>query len=173
MKTIIKIKSFTLRPFRMSDARAIAQNINDREIARNLLTVPHPYKIRDARKHLRLTLKHDRKRKRTRYSFALDMGGEVIGSISLFKTRDHRAEIGYWLTRRFWGQGIMTRAVKKVTAFAFRDLGLHRVYAHVFYFNKASMRVLRKAGYVKEGILRKHEKKGSRHIDSYLFAKVR
>lgn len=173
MRKIIKTRRFTLRPFRMSDAASIAKNINHRQIARNLLTVPFPYTIKDARKHLKLTLKRSRKRKHAPISLAIDIDGEVVGAIGLFRVTSHKAEMGYWLTHRLWGQGIMAEAVKKMTSFAFNELGLHRVYAHVFYFNKASMRVLEKAGFAREGILRKHDLKGKRLVDSHLFARVR
>lgn len=67
----------------------------------------------------------------------------------------------------------MTRAVKLVTRLGFDELKLKRIYAHVFSYNKASMRVLEKSGYQKEGLLRKYIKKGNAYKDAYLFAKIR
>jgi RimJ/RimL family protein N-acetyltransferase len=76
------------------------------------------------------------------------------------------------LGRKYWGQGIMTEAVKLVTKYAFEKLGLKRVYANVFWGNKQSARVLEKNGFKLEGRLKKYAKKGNKFLDAILFAKV-
>jgi [ribosomal protein S5]-alanine N-acetyltransferase len=96
-----------------------------------------------------------------------------LGGIDLNNIKEHKAEIGYWLGKDYWGQGIMTEAVRLITTYGFEKLGLRRIYAHVFVFNKASMTVLKKAGFKYEGKLRKHAKKGDKFLDSFLFAKVK
>jgi [ribosomal protein S5]-alanine N-acetyltransferase len=67
----------------------------------------------------------------------------------------------------------MTEVVKEIIRYGFNELALRRIYAFVFPDNKASMRVLEKAGFIFEGILRKNVKKGDKLIDEYLFAKVK
>ena len=57
------------------------------------------------------------------------------------------AEIGYWLGEEFWGRGIVSEALRAVTDYAFATFDLCRIYAGVFEWNPASMRVLEKAGY--------------------------
>lgn len=64
----------------------------------------------------------------------------------------------------------MTEAVKKITEYGFRELGLVRITAKVFYFNKGSARVLEKSGYTCEGILRNHYKKDGKIFDGKLYA---
>jgi len=170
---VLKSKQFVLRPLKKEDAEDIARNINCPIIARNTSRIPYPYTLKDAKTWLAKTLKENRKKKRTKVNFAIEIDGEVVGSISLEDIKGHKAEIGYWLGEKYWGRGIMTEAVKLVTRFGFRELKLRRIYAFVFCFNKASKRVLEKAGYNLEGVLRKHYKKGKRFIDVYLLAKVR
>lgn len=67
----------------------------------------------------------------------------------------------------------MTAAVKTLTEYVFKTLPLRRIYADVFLFNKASAKVLQKAGYRYEGRLRKHVLKNGKFIDALLFARVR
>jgi len=67
----------------------------------------------------------------------------------------------------------MTKAVKEITKFGFEKLKLRRIYAYVFTYNIASKRVLEKAGYKCEGILKKDFKKDNKCIDAYLLAKVK
>ena len=85
----------------------------------------------------------------------------------------HSAEIGYWLGETFWGQGIATEALNAVSEWAFRELHLVRLCAHVFARNGASARVLEKAGYAFEGRLLAHYSRDGEFIDGLLYAKVR
>ncbi|MCI0642764.1 MAG: GNAT family N-acetyltransferase [Gemmataceae bacterium] len=88
--------------------------------------------------------------------------------------KSHRAGIGYWLAKPFWGRGIMTAVVQRVCQHAFDEFGgLVKITAHVFSHNPASARVLEKCGFVQEGLLRKHFLKNGTLIDAKLFALLR
>jgi len=84
--------------------------------------------------------------------------------------KSHRAEVGYWLAKPFWGRGIMTAVVQQVCRNAFEEFGLVKVTAHVFSYNPVSARVLEKCGFQQEGFLRKHFLKDGQFIDARLFA---
>jgi RimJ/RimL family protein N-acetyltransferase len=83
------------------------------------------------------------------------------------------AHIGYWLGEPYWGRGIMTDAVRRVTDHALGALGFVRLEAPVYEWNPASMRVLEKCGYVREAVLRKSVFKEGKLIDSMLYVKVK
>ena len=170
---VLKASRFLLRPYRKGDEASLQQAINDKEIARNILTIPYPYTIGDARFWIRRVLKLAKQRKKTEIDFVIDIRGEVAGSVSLFHIDGHQAEVGYWLARKHWGQGLMTEAVLLATRYAFETLKLRRLYAYVFPPNKASIRVLEKCGFLYEGTLRKHVKKDGKLMDDRLYAKVR
>jgi RimJ/RimL family protein N-acetyltransferase len=170
---VIKTARFTLRPLRAGDLPLMAKLINNRAIARNLLSVPHPYKMADAREWFRRIRNNRRRKNPTWINFVIEIDGQFAGDIGLFRFAGHKAELGYWLAKSYWGLGIMTAVVKEVVKFGFRELGLRRIYAHVFIFNKASARVLEKAGFKFEGRLAKNVRKGDRLLDEYLFARVR
>jgi RimJ/RimL family protein N-acetyltransferase len=105
-------------------------------------------------------------------TFAVRDGGKLIGVVgadSLELGMSHRAEIGYWLARPYWGQGIMTDAVGTYVRYAFRELEVSRLTAHVFEFNSASARVLEKNGFILEGRLRKHFLKDGRLVDARFY----
>ena len=74
--------------------------------------------------------------------------------------KSHRAEIGYWLAKPFWGQGIMTAVVRRACQYAFEEFGLVKIIAHVNATNPASARVLEKCGFEQEGYLKKHLPQG-------------
>lgn len=87
--------------------------------------------------------------------------------------RAHRAEIGYWLARPFWGRGLMTNAVGAFVRYAFRELELRRLTAHVFEQNLASARVLEKNGFKLEGHLREHFLKEGKPLNARVYGLLR
>jgi len=167
-------KRFILRTIQKGDEFDIAKNINDKIISRNTLSIPYPYKLKDAKEWVGKYLKNQKKKESGEISLAIVINGEVAGSIGLHKIiKNHKAEIGYWLARKYWGKGLMPEAVKIVTDFGFKKLKLRRIYAHVYPFNPPSMKVLEKNGYRFEGIMKKDTMKRKKYIDAHLFARVK
>ena len=164
---------YKLRPFRRGDEPSIAENINDRKIERYTLNIPYPYTLEGAREWVDFNRKLARGKKKTQLNLAIDLDGKVIGGIGLSAMNGHRAELGYWLGVKYWGRGIVTVAVKTLTRYALKELKLRRVYAKAFVVNKASARVLEKAGYKYEGRLVNDAMKHGRPVDGLLFAKTR
>lgn len=132
-------------------------------------TFPHPYTLADA--HAWLERVQD-----TETVFAIEIDGEAAGGIGLPQQPDvgrRSAEIGYWLGEAHWGRGIATEAVQAVTAHGFERLDLVRIYACIFQWNPASVRVVPKAGYHFEGRRRKAVTKDGQTIDDLLYAIIR
>lgn len=108
------------------------------------------------------------------YSFGifLKTTGEMIGRINLnnvVRGVFHNADLGYFLDQAYNGQGYTSAAVRLVVRFAFREIGLHRVAAGTLLHNEASMRVLEKAGFRREGLARRYLKIDDQWQDHYLF----
>lgn len=161
----------TLRPWRKSDKHSLIRHANNRNVSRNLEDVfPYPYTDADADAWL------SRQDGLSPWRFAIAVEGEPVGGIGLDVRGDiqrHSAMIGYWLGEAYWGRGIMTRAVGALTERALAAPDLYRVYAFVFAWNKASMRVLEKAGYQREGILIRSGVKDGVLFDQVLYAITR
>jgi len=168
----IVLRHCTIRDWRRSDAAAIVRHADNPKIWRNVRDAfPHPYRRRDAERFIERALAQ-----RPRNQFAIVVGDRAIGGIGLIPGTDiyrHTAEIGFWLGEEFWGRGIMTEAARGLTRFAFRSRGLRRIQANVFEWNLASMRVLEKAGYLKEARLRRAVTKQGRTVDDIIYASVR
>jgi RimJ/RimL family protein N-acetyltransferase len=158
-----------LRPLEASDAESLARHANDHDVWRNLRDrFPHPYTTADAEAYIA----HVAARK-VQTSFGIVVEGEAIGSISLMLGEDiarQAAEVGYWIGRAFWGRGIMVEALRATTRYAFQQLELIRVFAVPFATTARSARVLEKAGYVQEGVMRKSAVKEGVILDQLLYA---
>lgn len=108
--------------------------------------------------------------------WAIEVNGEAAGGIGIELHGDVErvsAEIGYWIGRAHWGHGIATEALKAVTAESFKRFDLTRLYAVPFADHTASVRVLEKAGYVREGLMRRSAIKNGIVRDQLLLAAYR
>ena len=113
-----------LRPWRPGDESSLVRHANNRNVWRNLRDLfPSPYTLADARRWIG----HAATRPADT-AFAVVVEDEAVGGIDVRLGEDvflGTAEVGYWLGEPFWGRGIMTEAVRVLTAHAFTRLALH------------------------------------------------
>ncbi|MFN2383863.1 MAG: GNAT family N-acetyltransferase [Gemmatimonadota bacterium] len=164
--------SVVVRSWHRGDAASLVRHADDREVWRNLRDrFPSPYTEGDAKRWLRVASRED-----PGMNFAIAVDGEAVGGIGLGAQPDvfrRSVEIGYWLGRPYWGRGIMTEAVRAVTAYGFATLDVGRIFAGVFDWNPASARVLEKAGYTFEARLRRDVTKDGHTLDRLMYAVTR
>ncbi|KAJ0080160.1 hypothetical protein Patl1_23385 [Pistacia atlantica] len=167
METEIDLSSITLRPFKLTDVDDFMVWAGDDQVMKfirwNTFTskeealtyikdvcFPHPW----------------------RRSICID--DHSIGFVSIFPGSGGdrcRADIGYAIAVRYWGQGIATRAVKIALVEVFKDFpDVLRLQAYVSVENKASQRVLEKAGFHQEGLLRKYSYIKGKLRDLYIYS---
>lgn len=162
---------FELRPWRADDAASVARYANNAKIAANLRDgFPYPYTLADAEWFVKGCMDADPARQCFR---AVTIDGDAIGSVSLCLGEDvycKSAELGYWLAEPFWQCGIMSAAVRQLCAEAFQTFDLARIYAEPFAHNLASRRVLEKAGFLQEGVLKNSVYKNGVLRDSCMYA---
>jgi ribosomal-protein-alanine N-acetyltransferase len=149
-----------LRDWQVSDKKDLIENINDIEVSKWLIIVPHPYTESSAD----LWINHCGEQKgkqileKTSHSFAIQLkDGSTIGGINIDYV-DHvqgRGMIGYWLGIKYHKQGYGSEALGKIIDFAFNVLKLRRLEAGVLVGNTSSGKLLEKFGFKKEGIKRK------------------
>ena len=168
----MKLSKSVLRAWKPGDEPSLVRHANSRTIWRNLRDAfPHPYTLVDAKRWIEVANPTT-----AVVNFAIVVDSAAVGGIGLVLKEDvfrRSAEIGYWLGEEFWGRGIVTEAVRAVTDYAFERFDLCRVYAGVFEWNPASMRVLEKAGYEFECRMKKSVTKDGETIDEFIYAVVR
>lgn len=145
-----------LRPVRKSDGDALYRHIRDPEIARWIWALPQPYRRKDMDAYLKLVAKYTKAGLWHHLAIRRLDSDEPIGVVGLHRHSAGApvAEIGYWLARPHWGQGIMTQAVKLVVGYAFDKLRLHRLSINHLEPNDASRRVIEKCWFRREGMSR-------------------
>ena len=114
-------------------------------------------------------------RRRTDYRWMVECGAEVIGTVSAMNISWGMGyvEIGYMFGEEHHGRGLGTRAVALLVDKLFGVAGLHRVYATVSVENHASMRLLERLGFRREGVMREHYLIQGRRVDEVLYGLLR
>lgn len=149
------MRDFELRAWKTEDAKALAQAANNAAIAGNLRNAfPHPYTLEAAIWYINDSIANGGKKQ---INDAIVVDGQAAGGIGIFVKDDvyeKSAELGYWLAQEYWGQGIVSGAVRTICKEAFEAFDIVRIFAEPFADNVGSRRVLEKAGFTCEGIMR-------------------
>ena len=163
-----------LRKWKMEDTQQLSEMLNNQKILANLRDgLSFPYTIDDAKEYIKAMLDADQDQT---FAYAITDEKRVIGSIGVFRKDNihfQTAELGYYIAEPDWGQGHGTRAVKQIGELIFETTDIIRIFAEPFARNLGSCRILEKAGFQLEGILRKNALKNGRTEDMKLYALVR
>ena len=110
-----------------------------------------------------------------KWGVALRTGNALVGTVTLvnFDFTHRRAEVGYALGRAHWGNGYIREALNALLAYAFEELGMHRIEADVDPRNAASIRTLERLGFVREGYLRERWHVGGEIQDALFYGLLR
>lgn len=162
----IKTERLLLRPFAEADAADLYKYAKDPEVGPAAGWPPHG-SVEESRNIIRLVLNGPES-----YAICKKEDGRVIGAMALKPTGDSRlaegedaCELGYWIGKPFWGQGLMTEAAEALLRRAFTELGMRRVWCGYYEGNEKSKRVQVKLGF-------RHEKT-VREVDVPLLNEVR
>jgi RimJ/RimL family protein N-acetyltransferase len=144
-----------LRKWKKEDTEPLAILANNKKISDNLRDhFPHPYTFKDAEDWISLN-----EIRTPITNFAIQVNDQLAGGCGVLIKEDvyrHSAEIGYWLGEPFWGKGIATSAINLlIEKIIVINPAIVRIYAEVFEYNTASMKVLEKNGFQLESIREK------------------
>ena len=148
----IETARLMLRPLEPDDRQLITTLLGDREVARWLVRVPHPYTLADADAFIDQSCLTARSGTAATLALTLqsDRLHRLVGVVALH-SMDMRPEFGYWLGRPFWGNGLMSEAVEGVLAWAYDTLPIDEVLAGAFAGNAASLAIQHRQGFVDVG----------------------
>lgn len=160
--------NFILRPWERRDLGSLVKYANNLNIAKFMTNqFPHPYTIEDGKAFIETAATG-----KPVNIMAIEVNNEAAGGIGIHLQPDiycMNAEMGYWLAEPFWGKGIITKAIIQMKDYAFSNWKLERIYARPFGTNKASQRVLEKAGFTREALFLKTIYKYGENHDEQVF----
>lgn len=152
MRNEIKTERLVLRQLTLKDAPAFSKLAGDYDISKMTGSIPHPFPLYSAEFKIMYLRRQKQRGLAHPYAITRD-GGELIGVMDLFRTDpDAALEIGYWIGKSYWGQGLSTEAALAIIQDARESLGVKALMAGAFADNPASLRVLEKLGFQPTGV---------------------
>ena len=153
------------------DCLEISQILNHEVYSSNTINIPFPYTEKDAKFWVGLSETGFKNNNHLIFAIREKVNEKIIGAIDLgIDIRFNKAELGFWLEKKYWNKGITTEAAKAMIKFGFCNLKLKRIYASHFDFNGSSGKVLEKAGMTKEGLLKCHTYKNGEYQNHILYS---
>jgi RimJ/RimL family protein N-acetyltransferase len=159
-----------LRPWERGDVKAVTAACQDPEIPR-WTVVPHNYTERHARDFINGT-GADIQSGRELALAIVDPDGRLLGALGLsnFDWADLKGEIGYWIVAEARRRGVGSRATRLLATWAITQLGLERVELLANPHNEASLRLAERAGFTREGTLRRYRRRHGVREDLVMFS---
>ena len=114
----------------------------------------------------------DREKSNNGFDLTINYNSKIVGGIGLHKI-DHMnkaTSIGYWLSSKHEGQGLMTKSVKALCNYCFNTLKLNRIEISCATDNIKSQNIPKRLGFKLEGTLRQKEIVNGKYLDHYLFS---
>ena len=143
---ILETKRLILRPWREDDAEDLYKYASDPEVGPPAGWPPHT-SVENSREIIRTVLSAPET-----YAVCLKENGRPIGSVGFHRNDlaegDDEYELGYWIGKPFWGQGLIPEASRELLRYAFEDLGMNRIWCGYYDGNEKSRRVQEKLGFV-------------------------
>lgn len=158
---------FKLRPWTVNDLESVTKNADNLTIAR-FMSDGFPDTIDKWRKFIDFAMRDN-----SILYLAIDINGLAVGGIGVSPQKDimrNNAELGYWLSENYWGQGIMSKAVQEIVTLAFDRFDINRIFATPFETNIASHKVLEKVGFKLEARFEKIVTKNGELLDELVYA---
>ena len=147
-QVVLKTERLTLRPWRLSDADDLYEYASVDGVGQMAGWKPHESRAESLER-----VRHFIEGKKT---FALEYDGKVIGSLGIERYNEEKLpefadkrcrEIGYVLSKAYWGRGLMPEAVQRVIAYLFQEVKLDAIICGHFLSNRQSARVQEKCGF--------------------------
>ncbi len=154
----LETERLLLRKMSLDDAEAVLAYASDPEVTRYVIWETHRSR-EDSESFLRSVVGSYENAEEATWGIVYKGDRRFVGGCGIVGwDPDHaRAEMGYVLSREYWGRGLMPEAVRAMIRFGFERMGLNRIEARCIAENAASARVMEKAGMAYEGTLRQRE----------------
>jgi len=168
---VIETKRLVLRNPELADAPAFFFQRSDPKMTKYLDREPFT-ELQQAEDFIKEKLVDWKNNKAISWALTLkEENNKFIGDIALWRilVRDHRAEIGYGLQPKYWGQGYMMEAAIAILTWGFDTLGLHSIIGDINPENEASRKLLLRLGFEKEGYQRENYYFRGEYLDSEMY----
>ena len=171
---IIETKRLILRQVTTEDATDMFDYLSDQDVVKPMGLDPFQT-VKDVWDEIRWYTSIYEEGTGIRWGITLKDSGKVIGSCGFLNrlTKHYRAEVGYEISKDYWGQGIASEALEAVVKYGYHHLQLERIEALIEPENVPSQRLVEKQGFIREGLLRHYEFARGKFDDLYMYSIIK
>lgn len=168
---VLETNRLVLRKVEKGDANSILKYMSDKEVMKYYGLEPFKT-ISDALSEISWYQSILNEKTGIRWGITLKGEDEVIGSCGFLNmiSQHYRTEIGYELSKSYWGKGIASEALEAVIRYGFEHLKLQRIEALIEPPNTPSQKLAEKQGFIREGLLRNYEFACGKFYDLYMYS---
>ncbi|WP_025117629.1 GNAT family N-acetyltransferase [Lysinibacillus fusiformis] len=155
---ILETKRLFLREITTEDTYDVLTYLSDKDVVK-FMGISPCQNIKDVEEEIEWYKSIYKEATGVRWGITMKDTGTVIGSCGFLNmlTKHYRAEVGYELSKAYWGQGIASEALEAVVHYGFQHLQLERIQALIEPANISSQKLVERQGFLKEGLLRHYE----------------
>ncbi|MEK3856177.1 GNAT family N-acetyltransferase [Cytobacillus sp. FSL H8-0458] len=170
----LETKRLLLREITKDDADSIFSCFSNEDVTRYYGQEPLN-NIKQAEDFIEFFANSYKEKRGVRWGIELKGYKGIIGTMGFnaWSPKNKRAEIGYEIHPEHWRKGYTFEALSKVIQYGFSEFGLTRIGAVVFMENEASIKLLTRAGFEKEGILRDYMYQNGEAYDTYVYSIIK
>jgi [ribosomal protein S5]-alanine N-acetyltransferase len=166
---VLETQRLVLRELQLEDAEMLFRIYSDEEVMRYYDTPMN--RLEQVQRSIAAHRSRFENNEGIRWGISIKGSKDIVGNCGFYQdSYSQYALLSYVLARPYWGKGLMTEALRAIIAFGFDHYQLHRIEAHVVVSNQASLRVLQKLGFKKEGFLRERFYENNHFHDEWVFA---
>ncbi|MGG0738141.1 GNAT family N-acetyltransferase [Niallia taxi] len=171
---VLQTERLLLREIQNEDALDIFEYLSDKDVMKYYGMEPFQ-SLEEVREEVEWYKSIRMKQTGIRWGITLKENGKVLGSCGFLNwdKRHFRTEIGYELHKNYWGQGLASEALKVVVQYGFEHMGLERIQALIEPPNLSSQSLLKKHGFLCEGLLRSYEFTSGKMDDLYMYSLIK
>ncbi|MGM0903895.1 MAG: GNAT family N-acetyltransferase [Bacillota bacterium] len=168
---VLETNRLVLRQIEKNDAKSVLKYLSDVEVMKYYGLEPYQT-VEDVLEEISWYESILNENTGIRWGITLRGENEVIGSCGFLNlvTQHQRTDIGFELSKDYWGKGIASEALEEVTKYGFEQMNLQRIQALIEPPNIRSQKLVEKQGFLKEGLLRKYEYTCGKFDDLYMYS---
>lgn len=157
-----------LKPLNEINPIELAYHANDKRISVYLReSFPYPYTINYAKAFISYCIQN----KCVEFGICIDdICVGCIGATFFDDVYSHNVEIGYWISPKYWGKGIMSHVIPTFCQYLFQYYDIHKIYAIVISENISSIKLLEKTHFTKEGYFKEYIYKDNKYYDAVFYS---
>lgn len=171
---IIETRRLILREVTTEDADDLFTYLSDKDVVKHMGLEPYQT-VKDVMDEIRWYHSIRKEGTGIRWGITLKDSGEVIGSCGFLNrlTKHYRTEVGFELSKEYWGKGIVSEALEAVVKYGYQHFQLERIEALIVPANLSSQKLVEKLGFKREGLLRHYEYTCGKFDDLYMYSIIK